>query len=62
MALWGSAVFFGLIHVNAAAFLPLTLFGLVLAWLYERTGNLLASITAHALFNQIGRASCRERV
>jgi len=50
-ALWGSAVFFGLIHVNAAAFLPLSFFGLVLAWLYQRTGSLLASVTAHALFN-----------
>ena len=25
--------------------------GFVLAWLYARTGNLLASVTAHALFN-----------
>lgn len=51
LAFWATGIFFGLIHQNAAAFLPLTLFGLALAWLYERTGNLLACITAHALFN-----------
>jgi membrane protease YdiL (CAAX protease family) len=51
LAFWGTGLFFGLIHLNAAAFVPLTLFGLVLAWLYRRTGNLLACITAHALFN-----------
>jgi membrane protease YdiL (CAAX protease family) len=53
LAWLGTSVFFGLIHGNAAAFLPLTLFGLYLAWLYQRTGNLLAPITAHALFNLI---------
>lgn len=46
-----TAVLFGVIHGNAVAFVPLTLFGLVLAWLYERTDNLLAPMTAHALFN-----------
>lgn len=50
-ALWGTAVLFGAIHMNAAAFLPLTLFGAALAWLYRRTGNLLAPIAAHATFN-----------
>ena len=53
LAWLGTSIFFGLIHGNAAAFLPLTLFGLYLAWLYHRTGNLLAPITAHALFNLI---------
>ena len=51
LAFWGTGIFFGLIHLNVAAFVPLTLFGLALAWLYQRTGNLLACITAHALFN-----------
>ncbi len=51
LAFWGTGIFFGLIHLNAAAFVPLTLFGLALAWLYQRTGNLLSCITAHALFN-----------
>ena len=51
LALWGTGVFFGLIHGNVAAFLPLTMFGTLLAWLYARTGNLVACVTAHALFN-----------
>jgi membrane protease YdiL (CAAX protease family) len=51
LAFWGTGVFFGLVHMNAAAFVPLTLFGLALAWAYRRTGNLLTCITAHALFN-----------
>ncbi len=51
LAFWGTAILFGLIHLNRAAFLPLTLFGFALSWLYQRTGNLLAPVTAHALFN-----------
>ncbi|MSU37024.1 MAG: CPBP family intramembrane metalloprotease [Pedosphaera sp.] len=50
-AFWGTAILFGLVHMNRAAFLPLTVFGLSLAWLYQRTGNLLAPVTAHVLFN-----------
>mgnify|MGYP002382398304 CR=1 FL=1 len=38
---------FGLIHGNAAAFLPLSALGGFLAWLYLRTGNLWAPILAH---------------
>lgn len=51
LALWGTSLLFALIHVNAATFVPLLLFALLLALLYERTGNLLAPLTAHALFN-----------
>jgi uncharacterized protein len=51
LALWGSALAFAAIHLNAATFVPLFALSLVLAWLYERTGNLLACITAHATFN-----------
>ncbi len=50
-ALVGTSLLFGAIHGNAAAFLPLTLFGAALAWLYERSGNLLAPMVAHAVFN-----------
>ncbi len=53
LAWFGTALLFGLIHANAAAFVPLSLLGLFLAWLYQRTGNLLAPMTAHALFNLI---------
>jgi uncharacterized protein len=50
-AMWASAVLFGVVHFNLMTFLPLTLLGLLLAWLYERTGNLLAPIVAHSTFN-----------
>jgi membrane protease YdiL (CAAX protease family) len=46
-----TSVTFGAIHLNVMTFLPLTFFGLVLIWLYERTGNLLAPILSHSLFN-----------
>ncbi|MBX3734343.1 MAG: CPBP family intramembrane metalloprotease [Verrucomicrobiae bacterium] len=46
-----ASVGFGLIHANRAAFLPLSLLGGFLAWLYVRTGNLLAPVAAHVVFN-----------
>ena len=51
LALWGTSVLFGLLHLNLMTFLPLTFLGLVLAWLYETTDNLTAPILAHSLFN-----------
>lgn len=51
LALWGTSFLFALIHMNLITFLPLLLFALLLTLLYERTGNLLAPMTAHALFN-----------
>jgi membrane protease YdiL (CAAX protease family) len=51
LALWGTALVFAAIHLNLIAFLPLTLLALTLTALYEYTDNLLAPITAHALFN-----------
>ncbi|HWD94173.1 MAG TPA: CPBP family intramembrane glutamic endopeptidase [Verrucomicrobiae bacterium] len=51
MALWGTSLLFGLIHFNLGTFLPLTFLALVLACLYEYTGNLLACITVHCVFN-----------
>jgi membrane protease YdiL (CAAX protease family) len=51
LALWSTSIFFGAIHVNLAAFVPLTLLAITLIWLYEYTGNLLACITTHCLFN-----------
>ena len=52
-AVWMTAVFFGLVHTNLPAFLPLTVFGAALAWLYNRTGNLLACMAAHSVFNLV---------
>jgi len=51
LALWGTSFLFALIHMNLVTFAPLLLFALTLTLLYERTGNLLAPITAHAVFN-----------
>jgi membrane protease YdiL (CAAX protease family) len=51
LALWGTSLLFALTHANMATFIPLTFFALVLVFLYERTGNLLAPILTHSLFN-----------
>jgi len=50
-ALWGTAVLFGAIHLNLSSFVPLTLLAVVLIGLYEYTGNLLAPIAVHCVFN-----------
>ncbi|MFZ1074364.1 MAG: CPBP family intramembrane glutamic endopeptidase [Verrucomicrobiia bacterium] len=42
---------FALIHMDAAALVPLFVLALALTWLYEKTGNLLAPIAAHSFFN-----------
>jgi membrane protease YdiL (CAAX protease family) len=46
-----TSLVFGVIHLNVMTFLSLTFFGLVLTWLYETTGNLLAPMVSHSLFN-----------
>jgi len=52
---WGamaaSGFLFALIHVNAGAFIPLWYLGVAFAWLYWRTGTILAPMLAHFLFN-----------
>ena len=47
----GVSFLFALIHGAAAIFIPLFVLALALTWLYEKTGNLLASIVVHSLFN-----------
>jgi membrane protease YdiL (CAAX protease family) len=47
----GVSALFALIHFDAGTFVPLFALALALTWLYEFTDNLLAPITAHALFN-----------
>lgn len=51
LALFGTALLFGAMHLNAQAFIPLFTLAVILALLYERTNNLLVSMTAHSLFN-----------
>ena len=52
-AWWLSSLLFAAVHLNAITFIPLLAFSMVLTWLYERTGNLLAPIAAHSLFNAL---------
>ena len=51
LAWLGVSFVFALVHLNGAIFLPLFALALALTWLYEKTDNLLAPITAHVLFN-----------
>ena len=46
-----SSVAFGVIHANMLSLVPLIVMAVLLAWVYERTRNLLAPIFVHALFN-----------
>jgi len=52
----GSSALFALIHASVVALLPIFLLGLALAWIYQRTGNLLAPIAMHAMVNGISVA------
>lgn len=53
LALWSTAILFGMIHLNWMALIPLTVVALLLTWLYERTGDLMAPIGAHCVFNLV---------
>lgn len=56
LALWVAAIVFAWMHFNVVTFIPLLLLAIVLTMLYEFTGNLLASIAAHSLFNTVNFA------
>ncbi|HUS36573.1 MAG TPA: type II CAAX endopeptidase family protein [Verrucomicrobiae bacterium] len=51
IALWSTSMLFAFFHANAMAFVPLLFMAVILVFLYETTGNLLAPIVTHALFN-----------
>ena len=53
LALWGAALLFAAVHLNMATFVPLALLAVVFTLLYEHTGNFLAPIMAHVLFNAL---------
>jgi len=60
MSLWPaalvSAVVWGLLHLgggNIGVAIQLALFGVILAWLYERSGTLWAPVLAHTINNTI---------
>ena len=48
-----SAAIFGAAHLNLSLWLPLSAAGLLLAWVYSRTGSLWASTVAHATLNGV---------
>ncbi len=46
-----SGLIFGIIHFNLAAILPLVFFGIFLAFLYEKSGDIRVPIITHAFYN-----------
>lgn len=56
LAYLGSAGLFAVIHLSIVALLPIFLLSLALAWVYDRTGSLLAPIAMHAVVNGISVA------
>jgi membrane protease YdiL (CAAX protease family) len=56
LALWLTSILFAAVHANLVIFLPLFVLAIILTLLYEHTNNLLAPITAHALFNAMNFA------
>ncbi len=57
LAFWGTSLLFAAAHVNLVTFVPLLALALLLTLLYERTDNLLAPITTHAMFNAVNFAT-----
>lgn len=50
-AVFLSAFFFSLLHTNVLGFIPILALGMFLAYLKEKTGSLIPSITIHILHN-----------
>jgi len=50
-AIMGSAILFGLAHLNIYQFVVGTALGLISGWLYERTRSLWPCIVLHASYN-----------
>jgi len=42
---------FALLHMNIVSFFPILVLGILLAYLYEKTGSLVPSITVHVIHN-----------
>ena len=53
-----SGLVFAVIHINAATLIPLWFLGAAFAWLYVRTGTLLAPMAVHFTFNAVNLALC----
>lgn len=48
-----SAILFSFLHGHVVGFLPILILGIFLAYLYEKTGSLIPSITVHIIHNLI---------
>lgn len=46
-----SAAAFAVLHAHAVGFLPILVIGMLLAYLYEKTGTIVSSVTVHILHN-----------
>ena len=53
VAMLVSGGLFGAIHTNLIGFLPITLLGCLLAYIYERTGSLTGSFLVHVAHNSL---------
>ncbi len=54
---WGilvSSVLFGIYHMNVIQFIFCTLLGIILSWIYDRSGNLWIPIGIHMAINFVG--------
>ena len=49
-----SGAVFAAAHAVTLLFLPLLGLGILLAWIYERSGSIWPGVTVHALFNLVG--------
>lgn len=56
-AAFASALLFGLTHVSLGLLAPAFVSGLILAWLYRRTGSLWNCILAHGIQNSLAFAA-----
>lgn len=56
VAIVGSALIFGLVHMNPVQVFGASLMGLVMGWLYVRTGSLMPGIVMHVANNSLSTA------
>jgi membrane protease YdiL (CAAX protease family) len=51
VAIWSSALIFGVAHMNVYQFLVALLIGVMAGWLYERTRSLVPCVALHGFYN-----------
>lgn len=52
-ALFSSSALFALLHTSLVGFLPIMILGMLLAYLFEKTGTIVASCAVHILHNSV---------